>query len=60
MLVKDREKDTWITCAKCGAHIKASGGGSCKCGSVEIQKPDSNGVQMIIADDSDDVVIENE
>lgn len=58
--IRNKEKDTWITCAKCGGHIRTSTGGKCKCSSVEVSKEDERGVQMIVADDSDDVVIENE
>lgn len=58
MLIKNQE-DTWITCAQCGEHLRASRGGACKCGEVEVSKPDKRGVQMIAGDD-DLVIVEND
>lgn len=56
--IRDREKDTWVTCSRCGKHLRMSSGGSCRCGGVQIDKPDKNGVQAIIEDDDNLAVVE--
>ncbi len=58
MHIKDSE-ESWAICQNCGAKIRMSKGGHCKCGDVEVTKPDERGVQMIVGD-SDELVIDNE
>lgn len=58
MLIKNNNPESlWIHCSRCGASFHP--GGSCKCGNIKTETGKS-GATMIVAEDSDEVVYDNE
>lgn len=61
MLIKGGHEDkTYAVCGRCGKEVRLDkNGGHCNCGNIRVN-PQRDGTSMVIADDSDQVIYDND